>query len=92
VPLKFSLGDDQGIKVIEAGYPASGPLNGKTMDPDDDLQATKSAGGTSALAYDPASGRYIYVWKTLKAWAGTCRYLSLQLADGTEHRAAFMFK
>ena len=27
-----------------------------------------------------------------EAWAGTCRYLSLQLVDGTEHRAAFQFK
>ena len=91
VPLKFSLGDDQGIKVIEAGYPASGPLNCKTMDPDDDLEPTKAA-GTSALAYDPTSGQYTYVWKTEKAWAGTCRYLSLRLVDGTEHRAAFQFQ
>ena len=41
VPLKFSLGGDQGLKCIAAGYPASGPLDCKTMDPGDDLQATK---------------------------------------------------
>ena len=69
------------------GYPASGSLDCKTMDPSDDLQPTKSAGG-SGLTYDSASGQYTYVWKTEKAWAGTCRYLSLQLSDGTEHRAA----
>jgi hypothetical protein len=61
------------------------------MDPGDDPQPTATA-GKSGLTYDPTSGRYTYVWKTEKAWAGTCRYLSLQLADGTEKRAAFMFK
>jgi len=91
VPLKFSLGGDQGLNVIEAGHPASGALNCKTMDPSDDRESAKAA-GKSALAYDPASGQYTYVWKTEKAWKGTCRYLSLRLADGTEHRAAFRFK
>jgi hypothetical protein len=61
------------------------------MDPSDDLQPTQAA-GKSGLAYDSASDQYTYVWKTEKTWAGTCRYLSLQLIDGTEHRAAFHFK
>ena len=76
---------------MEAGYPASGSLDCRTMDPGDDLQATKVA-GKSVLAYDPARGQYIYVWKTETAWTGTCRVLSLRLVDGTEHRAAFQFK
>ena len=48
--------------------------------------------GKSGLAYDPLSDQYTYVWKTEKAWSGTCQYLSLQLMDGTEQRAAFQFK
>jgi len=91
VPLKFSLGGNQGLEVTEKGYPASGSLDCKTMDPGGDLQATKTAGKTG-LTYDAASGQYTYVWKTEKEWAGTCRYLSLKLIDGTEHRAAFQFK
>ena len=48
-----------------------------------------TAGGSS-LAFD--SGQYIYVWKTNKAWAGTCRQLVVKLTDGNEHRATFRFK
>ena len=91
VPLKFSLGGNQGLDTIVAGYPASGSLDCKTMDPGDVLQPAQTT-GKSGLAYDSASDQYTYIWKTDKAWAGTCRYLSLQLVDGTEHRAALQFK
>jgi alpha-tubulin suppressor-like RCC1 family protein len=91
VPLKFSLGGDEGLQVIEAGYPASGLLSCTTMEPSEDLQATQAA-GKSGLSYDATSGQYTYAWKTEKDWSGTCRYLSLRLVDGTEHRAAFQFK
>ncbi len=90
VPLKFGLGGDQGLAVIEPGSPASGLLDCKTMDASNDLQATQAA-GKAGLTYDPASDQYTYVWKTEKAWKG-CRYLSLRLVDGTEHRVAFQFK
>ncbi len=46
---------------------------------------------TSSLSYDAATGRYLYVWKTDAAWAGTCRELNVRLADGTSHRASFRF-
>ncbi len=29
-----------------------------------------------------------YVWKTEKAWAGTCRHLIIKLNDGTDARRA----
>jgi hypothetical protein len=91
VPVKFSLDGYPAVNAIANGYPASGPLDCKTMQPTGDLQATASA-GNSGLTYDAKSGQYTYAWKTEKGWAGTCRYLSLQLGDGTEHRAAFQFK
>ena len=47
--------------------------------------------GASALSYDPVSGRYTYVWKTQKQWAGTCRELWLMLVDGTSHSVTFSF-
>jgi len=31
------------------------------------------------------------VWKTLKAWKGTCRQLELNLNDGSAHIADFQF-
>jgi alpha-tubulin suppressor-like RCC1 family protein len=90
VPLKFSLGGDKGLKVLAPDSPASGTLDCDTMEPADDLQPAASA-GKSGLTYDPKSGTYTYVWKTEKSWT-QCRYLSLQLTDGTEHRVAFQFK
>jgi alpha-tubulin suppressor-like RCC1 family protein len=91
VPLKFSLGGDKGLDVVEAGWPASRPLECATMDPSGELQPVQPA-GRSGLSYDPATDTYTYVWKTDQTWAGTCRVLSLRLTDGTEHLAAFSFR
>jgi predicted outer membrane repeat protein len=91
VPLKFSLGGDRGLNVLAVGSPASGPLDCAGLEPGGDLAPANGAGG-SALTYDPVADQYAWAWKTDKTWAGTCRVLSLQLSDGTEHRAAFQFK
>jgi hypothetical protein len=53
-----------------------------------DIEQTVTA-GNSSLSYDATTQQYTYVWKTDKAWAGTCRQLLVRLADGTEHRANF---
>ncbi|MFE9849884.1 PxKF domain-containing protein [Streptomyces sp. NPDC005576] len=39
-----------------------------------------------------ADGTNSSVWKTGKAWAGTCRRCRLTLADGTDHLADFRFE
>jgi hypothetical protein len=57
----------------------------------DGVEETVTA-GASSLSHDPAGNQYTYVWKTEKAWAGTCRQLRLKLGDGTMHRANFMFR
>jgi hypothetical protein len=49
-----------------------------------------TAGGSS-LSYDPTLDQYNYVWKTDRAWAGSCRQLVVKLVDGTFHRANFKF-
>ena len=54
------------------------------------VEETVTAGGSS-LSYDPTTGQYIYVWKTEKSWAGTCRQLRVKLMDGTSHIANFNF-
>jgi hypothetical protein len=51
-----------------------------------------STAGNSGLRYDAESDTYTLVWKTNKAWAGTCRTLTVALNDGTVHTALFMFK
>jgi len=91
VPVKFSLGGDQGLDIFEAGYPRSQQIACDSTASVDGIEETVTAGGSS-LSYDPASDQYTYVWKTDKAWAGTCRQLVLKLDDGTFHRANFKVK
>src|SRR4030095_16821716 len=90
IPVKFSLGCNQGLNIFAAGYPLSGQMQCNNQLPVDNIEATVNAGGSS-LNYDPVANQYIYVWKTDKAWAGTCRQLTVKLADGTEHIAYFNF-
>ena len=44
-----------------------------------------------SLSYS-ADGQYNYVWKTDKAWAGSCRQLQLKFADGSTQVANFVFR
>jgi hypothetical protein len=49
--------------------------------------------GSSTLQYDAATDVYSYIWKTERAWAGTCRQLVIQFSDGTTPQYAnFKFK
>ena len=92
IPVKFSLGGNYGLNIFASGYPASqqvscGGGDGGSTSP---IEETVTA-GNSSLQYDPGTQRYIYVWKTDKAWAGTCRQLIVRLIDGTDHIALFSF-
>jgi hypothetical protein len=90
IPVKWSLGGYQGMDIFAAGYPVSGTIPCDSTSNADEIEQTVTAGGSS-LNYDAASGQYIYVWKTDKAWANTCRQLVIKLRDGTYHRANFKF-
>ena len=96
IPVKFDLNGNQGLNIFAAGYPkvtlvacpsASAPV--------DTIEETVAA-SNSGLQYDstanPPIGQYIYVWKTDKAWAGTCRRLDVQFIDGQAKSALFQFK
>jgi hypothetical protein len=91
IPVKFSLGGDQGLGVFWAGYPKSSPIACSSTGTADAIDKTVAAGGSS-LSYDSLTQTYTYVWKTDKTWAGTCRQLQVKLADGTSHFANFQFK
>jgi serine protease AprX len=91
VPVKFSLGGSYGFLIFAAGSPASARTTCAVGLPEDPVEQTVTA-GQSSLQYDPTTGQYIYVWKTDKAWAGTCRQLSVRLIDTTVHVAYFRFK
>lgn len=91
IPVKFSLGGDEGIDIFATGYPKSQTIACASNVAVDGIENTVNAGGSS-LSYDPVTDQYVYVWKTEKSWAGTCRQLVVKLADGTYHRANFQFK
>jgi CSLREA domain-containing protein len=88
IPVKFSLGGDFGLDIMAAGYPASTTIACDNSAPTGTIEETVSA-GSSSLSYDADSDQYIYVWKTNKGWANSCRVLTIMLDDGSVHQASF---
>jgi len=91
VPVRFSLGGPQGLDIFATGYPRSQSIVCSSSAPEDGIEQITSA-GNSSLSYDAATDVYSFTWKTEKAWAGTCRQLVIQFADGSVQRANFKFK
>jgi hypothetical protein len=90
IPLKFSLSGDQGLAIFMTGYPRSEKVSCSNVAVMDDVTETVTA-GNSSLSYDATADQYNYVWKSEKAWSGTCRKLTLRLVDGKEYIAYFNF-
>lgn len=90
VPVKFSLLGDRGLGVLASGSPSSRRVDCDSSAPTDPIETTTTS--QSGLQYDAASDTYTYVWKTDKAWAGTCRQLTVALADGSAHTALFQLR
>jgi hypothetical protein len=91
VPIKFSLGLNAGLGVVQQGYPVVQQIACDSSAPLDTIEQTVTA-NTSSLTYDSTLNQYSYIWKTNSAWAASCRQFILRLTDGTEHRANFKFK
>ncbi|MFC9179426.1 MULTISPECIES: PxKF domain-containing protein [Streptomyces] len=89
IPITFSLGGDKGLDVLTDGSPSSQQTacDGTAADPVD-----SGAVSPSGLTYDAATDTYTHVWKTDRAWAGTCRTFHLELSDGSDHVAHFQFR
>jgi hypothetical protein len=87
IPMKFSLGGNQGLNIFANGFPRSQQIN----------CTTKALMGKPAstvaqppgLKYIASSDSYEYLWKTDAKWKGTCRAFLLGLKDGTSRRADF---
>jgi hypothetical protein len=90
VPIKFTLGGDRGLDLFAApvGVNTISCGSGADVDAVEEI----SAPGASGLSYDAATQTYTYVWRTNKAWQGSCRQLVLTMADGSKHRADFDFR
>lgn len=90
IPIKFSLGGNLGLNILAPGYPQSQQVDcpaSAVLAPAEET----TAAGKSTLKYDAGKKQYIYIWKTEKSWAGTCRTFTLRLVDGSEHSASFSF-
>jgi hypothetical protein len=90
IPIRFSLRGNQGLAILDSGYPASQVMQCDSALASDEIEETVSSGGSS-LSYDAGSDQYTYVWKTQKTWANSCRRLVLQLNDGSRYTADFRF-
>jgi hypothetical protein len=86
VPVAWTLRTADGAPVTDAtGMSLSStPCGGGAAAP-------VSAAGGSGWQSDGAGGWQVN-WKTDKAWAGSCRMLSLTLPDGSVHSAIFSFR
>jgi uncharacterized protein YjbI with pentapeptide repeats len=91
IPVRFSLGGNQGLSIFESGYPKSQQVPCDSSAPVDGIEETVSV-GASGLSYNASSGEYSYLWRTEKSWANSCRQFVLKLADGSFHRATFKFR
>lgn len=88
IPLSWSLGGDYGLNILAPGYPTVQQVSCTSSAPVNTATETDTAGG-SGLQF--SNGTYTYVWKTSKAWAGTCQQIDVKLTDGTDHLALFTF-
>jgi Tol biopolymer transport system component len=80
VPIVFSLPGNQGLGLFEVGYPKSQSVSCETFagSPSDPIESTVST--PAGLTYNAATDQYTYVWKTDRAWAGSCRRLLVKFA------------
>jgi hypothetical protein len=90
IPVKFSLGGDQGLNIFKAGYPKAIPMACDSSATADTVEETVTAGG-SGLTYDAAADQYTYVWKSNKSWANKCYMFDLGLNDNSIHTFAVRF-
>ncbi len=91
VPIKFMLGGNQGLDVLTLGYPKVASIE-CDMDSGNVIQDNLEAANTNSnLSYDEQADQYVYVWKTEKSYAGSCKQFILKLKDGQTIFAHFKF-
>jgi probable HAF family extracellular repeat protein len=88
IPIRFSLGRDQGLDIFATGYPKSETIPCNSTTPVDAIEETAS--GKHGLSYNARNDRYEYEWVTSSTWRG-CRQFVMKLKDGSVQRANFSF-
>jgi CSLREA domain-containing protein len=90
VPVQFTFGGFRGLDIFAPGSPNSVRISCPLSAGTGDVLLTDTP-GNSGLSYDATTDTYTYVWKTDKAWAGTCRRLVVSFGDGSVRTADFVF-
>ena len=92
VPIKWRITDYYGVGISDPASFVSVTTGGTACDSSDPQDAIEAYAGGSGLQYT-GNGRWQFNWKTPKSYAGTCKVMRLNLADGNTTRIAeFMFK
>jgi hypothetical protein len=91
VPIRFELGGNQGLDVIEDGWPQVAQVGCDFTAEPEAGEAARHPRWFRELVYRKSRKRYVMVWQTERRWAGTCRQFMLKLKDGTVRRADFRF-
>jgi hypothetical protein len=91
VPIRFELDGDRGLHVVEDGWPRVAEVEcGAGAEPATGEPA-RHPRWFRELVFRSRKARYVFLWRTERDWAGTCRQLMLKLDDGTVKRADFEF-
>jgi hypothetical protein len=97
IPIKWQLKDYNGTIICDLGTLATSNgltsiqvscPNGPTII--DAIEEVLATPGSTVFRCDGT--QFIYNWRTSKSWNGTCRLMTVRLADGTTHTAQFTFK
>ncbi len=91
VPIRFELGGDHGLDVVEEGWPRVAQIECGSGEEPADGEPANHPRWFRELAFRRRKERYVFMWRTERDWAGTCRQFMLKLGDGTVKRADFEF-
>ena len=88
IPIRFSLGRDQGLDIFATGYPKSETIPCNSSAPVDAIEEAVS--GKQGLSNNARTDRFEYEWATSSTWRD-CRQFVMKLKDGSLQRANFSF-
>ena len=92
IAVKWRITNGNGIGISDPASFVSITSGSTSCSPSDPIDAIETYSGNSGLQY-LGNGNWQFNWKTPKSYAGQCRVMRLNLADGKTTRIAeFLFK
>ena len=92
IPAKWRITDYNGVGISDPASFVSITSGSTSCSPSDPIDVVETYSGNSGLQY-LGNGNWQFNWKTPKSYAGQCRVMRLNLADGNTSRIAeFRFK